>query len=178
MKYLVISDIHGSSSYLKKVLLKVNDFDKLIILGDILYHGPRNNLPQGYNPKEVVNILNSIKDKIIAIRGNCDAKVDLMVLEFPISDHKWIDYNGIKILLTHGDEYSKHNLCLQKDKYVMIYGHYHINEIVNLEHVLCINLGSLSLPKDNMYSYGIISDDRFTSYNLENDDVIYLVNLK
>ena len=112
MKYLIISDIHGSSEYLEMVFSKVKDYDKLIILGDILYHGPRNNLPNGYNPKKVIEILNNIKDKVIAVRGNCDAKIDLDVLEFEISDHKWIQLNENKILLTHGDVYDKNNLSL------------------------------------------------------------------
>ena len=110
MKYLIISDIHGSSKYLKLVLDKVKNFDNLIILGDILYHGPRNNLPDEYNPKEVIKILNSISDKIIAVRGNCDAKVDLMVLDFEIEDHLFIKLNDKKFFLTHGDIYNKGNL--------------------------------------------------------------------
>ena len=178
MKYLIISDIHGDSSYLKKVLLEVNQFDKLVILGDILYHGPRNNLPQGYNPKEVIKILNNTKDKIIAVRGNCDAKVDLMVLDFPIDDNKWLDIKGTKILLTHGDVYSKHNLYQTDEEYVMIYGHYHINEIVSLKNVTCINLGSLSLPKDDLHSYGIMDEKGFRSYNLENNIVICSLEFK
>ena len=84
MKYLILTDIHGSSKYLDLVLNKVNDFDWLIILGDILYHGPRNDLPNEYNPKKVIEILNNLKEKIIAVRGNCDAEVDLMVLDFLI----------------------------------------------------------------------------------------------
>lgn len=96
MKYLILTDIHGSSHFLNLALEKVNDFDKLILLGDILYHGPRNDLPKGYNPKEVIQILNSYKDKITAIRGNCDANVDLMVLDFKISQNSIIDYNGKK----------------------------------------------------------------------------------
>ena len=90
MKYLILTDIHGSSKYLDLVLNKVNDFDWLIILGDILYHGPRNDLPNEYNPKKVIEILNNLKEKIIAVRGNCDAEVDLMVLDFLIEQNKWI----------------------------------------------------------------------------------------
>lgn len=172
MKYLVISDIHGSSKYLKMVLEKVNDFDKLIILGDILYHGPRNNLPDGYNPKEVIDILNSLKDKIIAVRGNCDANVDLMVLDFEIIDNRWIEIDNNKVFLTHGDVYNKNNLVGLNEKYIMLYGHYHKNEVINIETVKTINLGSLSIPKDNHHSYAIIENDKYVSYDLLNQQII------
>ena len=177
MKYLVISDIHGSSKYLKMLFDKVRDFDKLIILGDILYHGPRNNLPIGHNPNEVMKILNSMKEKIIAVRGNCDAKIDLEVLEFEISDHKWIQLNENKILLTHGDVYDKNNLSNENKSYIMLYGHYHINEITLINDVKAINIGSLSLPKDNHHSYSIIVDDTLTSYDLLTNEIIIKENL-
>ena len=119
MKYLVISDIHGSSEFLKSVLEKVKDYDKLIILGDILYHGPRNNLPIGHNPKEVVEILNGLKDKIIAVRGNCDANVDLMVLDFEIKDKLWIKIGSRRVFLSHGDVYSKNKLPNKFSSYTM-----------------------------------------------------------
>ena len=97
MKYLIITDIHGSSINLKKVLEK-ESFDKLLLLGDILPHGPRNDLPNGYAPKEVMNILNNLKNKIICVRGNCDAEVDDMVLEFPIMSIACIEYNNKVII--------------------------------------------------------------------------------
>ena len=172
MKYLVITDIHGDSKKLKNVLSKVSDFDSLIILGDILYHGPRNNLPTGYNPKEVIEILNNIKDKIIAVRGNCDAKVDLMVLDFNIFDSKWINLNGHTFFLSHGDEFNKDNVINYDDKFYMLYGHYHKNEIVNIANSICINLGSLSIPKDNHYSYAVIDEEYYVSYDLITNEEI------
>ena len=102
MKSLLISDIHGSSLYLKKVLDEVKDFDNLIILGDVLYHGPRNDLPLGYNPKEVVKILNSLKEKIICVKGNCEAYVDEMVLDFPIVESAYFNNGYLNLFLTHG----------------------------------------------------------------------------
>ena len=93
MKYLIVSDIHGSTLNLKNVL-KNESFDKLLLLGDILPHGPRNDLPLSYNPKEVISILNPLKDKIICVRGNCDAEVDDMVLDFPILSLACILYNN------------------------------------------------------------------------------------
>ena len=177
MKYLILTDIHGSSKYLKLVLNKVNDFDKIIILGDILYHGPRNNLPDEYNPSEVVSILNELKDQIIAIRGNCDAEVDLMVLDFLIEENKWIDINGNKLFLTHGHKYNKQNIVEYDKKYYMICGHYHINEFVKANQVACINLGSLSIPKDGHHSYGILDNGLYKSYDLFSDTTIIEVNL-
>ena len=171
MKYLIISDIHGDSGYLKLVLSKV-EFDKLIILGDILYHGPRNNLPNEYNPKEVVEILNRLKEKIIAVRGNCDANVDLMVLDFKINNHLNIKLNNKKFFLTHGDVYNKDNLPFKIGKYTIIYGHFHKNEVNHINKVTTINVGSLSIPKDNHHSYSVYEDNVFTSYDLLTDEVL------
>ena len=171
MKYLIISDIHGDSERLKNVLAKVS-FDKLIILGDILYHGPRNDLPSGHNPKEVVSVLNEIKEKVIAVRGNCDANVDLMVLDFKINNHLSVTLNDTKFFLTHGDVYNKDNLPFKLGKYVMLYGHFHKNEVNNINKVKVINVGSLSIPKDNHYSYSVFEDNTFTSYDLLTDEVI------
>lgn len=173
MKYLIISDIHGSSEYLKKVLETVSDYDSLIILGDILYHGPRNDLPNSYKPKEVIQILNENKEKIIAIRGNCDAKVDLTVLEFNVYDSVWLKTNGKKIFLTHGDVYNKDNLPKKFKQYSMLYGHFHINEITVInDRVKAINVGSLSIPKDSHHSYAILEDSKLICYDLLKEEKI------
>lgn len=177
MKYLLISDIHGSYKYLDLVLNKCNDIDKIIILGDILYHGPRNDLPNEYNPKLVINKLNSIKDKIICVRGNCDAKVDLEMLEFAIKDHIKLNVNGCKCFLTHGDIYNKNNLP-RLSNCNLLYGHYHINEVIESKKKVIINLGSLSIPKDKHHSYAVIEDNVYTAYDLMSDKVILKVNLK
>ena len=107
MKFLVLTDIHGSSKYLKLAIEKFNNLncEKMLLLGDILYHGPRNDLPLEYNPKEVISILNSYKDKVLCIKGNCDAEVDEMVLEFPLYPTIMLTVNGVKLELIHG-----HNL--------------------------------------------------------------------
>ena len=105
MKYFICSDIHGSETALKKILeqYKMHNADYLILLGDILYHGPRNPLPEGHNPKGVVELLNPLADKIIACRGNCDAEVDQMLLSFPVlADYSFIVDNGLKFFCTHG----------------------------------------------------------------------------
>ena len=177
MKYLILTDIHGSDKYLNLVLNKVGDFDKLIILGDILYHGPRNDLPNEYNPKKVIEILNGLKEKIIAVRGNCDAEVDLMVLDFLIEQNKWIDIENNKIFLTHGHIYNKSNMIEDNEKYWMIYGHYHINELVKTSGANFINLGSLTIPKDTHHSYAIIENGIYKSFDLMNDEILLEVNL-
>lgn len=173
MKYLILTDIHGSSYYLEKVLNEVKGFDHLIILGDVLYHGPRNDLPMEYDPKRVIKILNDLKDKIIAIRGNCDANVDLMVLDFNFEEHKWINIENKMWFLTHGDVFNKTNVKIYDDHYYMLYGHYHINEIIDYPDVTCINLGSITLPKDNHHSYAIIEDNVYTCYDIENKEIIF-----
>lgn len=172
MKYLMISDIHGSSYFLEKVLAKVKDFDKLIILGDILYHGPRNNLPNGYEPKNVIEILSAYKENIIAVRGNCDAKIDLDVLGFDIPDHKLITFDNVNVFLTHGDIYNHDNM--PEDKYInaLMHGHTHVNVNYNIDGKKVINLGSLSIPKDNHHSYAIIQDNKVRIYDLLTDEII------
>ena len=112
MKLFIISDIHGSLYYLKKVMeiFGKENYDKLVILGDELYHGPRNPLPKDYSPKEVIEILNKYKDKIIAVRGNCDSEVDQMVLSYPImSDYSMIYLGNKRVFLTHGHIYNIDN---------------------------------------------------------------------
>lgn len=155
MKYLIISDIHGSPKYLKEVLEK-ESFDKLLLLGDILPHGPRNDLPAEYNPKEVINILNPLKNKIICIRGNCDAEVDDMVLDFPILSMAVI-YDKINLYLTHGHHFNPNSL-LNVNNSVVLYGHTHISCIEYIGSNIYINPGSLSIPKDHHHSYATIDE--------------------
>ena len=171
MKFFIISDIHGSAYYLKKALqiFEKEKCDKLIILGDQLYHGPRNLLPLEYSPKEVFEILNQYKDQIIAVRGNCDSEVDQMVLKYPtMSDYSMIVYNNRKIYLTHGHIYNKNNpLPLSKGD-IMIYDHFHIPEISDINGNLFLNPGSISLPKNNSeHSFAILEKNKFTIKNLE-----------
>ena len=161
MKYLVLSDIHGSSTNLKKVLER-ETYDKILLLGDVLPHGPRNDLPEGYKPKEVMAILNALADKIICVRGNCDAYVDDMVLDFPINDLACVD----DIYMTHGHIYNpSHPLKLHHG--VVLFGHTHVKEITEVNGVTYINPGSLSIPKDGVASYMVIEDNTFYFKNAE-----------
>lgn len=150
MKYLVASDIHGSSYYCDRMLqvFKNEKCDKIILLGDLLYHGPRNDLPQGHGPKLATEQLNDYKDKIIAVRGNCDAEIDQTVLEFDISEkYKIIEDAGKKLFLTHGHHYGPYHLPPIDTGDVMFFGHYHVPEDYEEEDIRLINPGSTSLPK-------------------------------
>ena len=160
MKYIVFSDIHGSYHYAKIMqdLILKEQPDKIILLGDIYYHGPRNPLPQEYNPKEVCSLLNNYKDKIICIKGNCDAEVDEMISEFTFNEHISIEVNGKTIMLTHGHKFNIDNIPKFVD--ILMYGHFHTGFIKEKDGVICINPGSISLPKDNTpHSYVIIDED-------------------
>jgi putative phosphoesterase len=142
----------GSSYYcekIKEVFDKINP-DRLVLLGDLLYHGPRNDLPQIYNTKKTAEILNSMKDKIICVRGNCDSEVDQMVLEFPImSDYSTIYVDNRVLFVTHGHIYHKNNLPNLQKNDILIHGHTHVQTIERHDDYTYINPGSVSLPKEN-----------------------------
>lgn len=172
MKYFIASDIHGSA-YFCDLLVKAfskSNADKLILLGDILYHGPRNDLPKDYAPKKVIEMLNPLKEKIIAVRGNCDAEVDQMVLDFNILD----EFNILKLnektfCINHGHHLDEIDL---NKKVIVLAGHTHIPTIEMRENYLYINVGSVSIPKENSpHSYVIFEDNKFQFYNLENDEI-------
>ena len=170
MKFLVLTDIHGSSKYLKIAIEKFNNLncEKMLLLGDILYHGPRNDLPLEYNPKEVISILNGYKDKILCIKGNCDAEVDEMVLEFPLYPTIMLNVNGVKLELVHG-----HNLEECSCEGYILHGHTHVNKTEDK----VINIGSLSIPKDGHHTYAVIEENVLTSFDLLTDEVIMSVKL-
>lgn len=165
MKLFFISDIHGSLYYLEKVLkiYEEENADYLVILGDELYHGARNPLPEGYNPKGVTELLNKYMDKIIAVRGNCDSEVDEMVLDFPImSTYSSILYDNKRLFLTHGHIYGEDNLPKLSSGDVLIYGHTHIPVAKKKDDIFIINPGSIALPKDgNPNSYGVLENNIF-----------------
>ena len=172
MKIFVMSDIHGSSFYLKKALeaFEKEKADYILILGDELYHGPRNPLPLEYDPKKVVEMLNPLKNKIMAVRGNCDSEVDQMLLQYPImGDYSTIFLNGKRIYCTHGHIYNKENLPNIDSEDILIYGHTHIPLAEkNSKNMYILNPGSISLPKENNpNSYGIFENNKFTVKKLE-----------
>lgn len=160
MKIIVVSDIHGSYYYTKRIEEIVNkeNPDKIILLGDLYYHGPRNPFPEEYNPAEVAKTLNQLKDKIMCIKGNCDAEVDEMISEFQFEDFIRLNINGKRFFFTHGHKNNIDNIPEEVD--VLIYGHFHTGFIKEKDGVLCINSGSISLPKDGTpNSFLIINDN-------------------
>lgn len=165
MKFFVGSDIHGSAYYAKK--LKEAYFrekcDRLILLGDLLYHGPRNDLPKEYNPKEVIEILNEMKEEILCVRGNCEAEVDQMVLDFNImADYAIFYVAGRMFFVTHGHLYNEMNLPKLKEGDVLLHGHTHIPAVkkINEGKNIYMNPGSVSIPKENSKNgYMIIEEN-------------------
>ena len=164
MKLLIISDIHGSLYYAKKILEIENREkpDKIILLGDLYYHGPRNELTQEYNPIEVSKILNSLKDKLLVVKGNCDTEVDETISEFPFNENIEINANGYNLFLTHGHKYNIENLPPIGVKIdIMLYGHFHTGFIKEKDGIIFANPGSISLPKGNSkHSYLIFDDNK------------------
>ena len=150
MKWMVASDLHGSAYYCRKMLeaFEREGADRLFLLGDLLYHGPRNDLPREYAPKEVIPLLNGKKEKLLCVRGNCDAEVDQMLLQFPImADYALVVDNGRRLFLTHGHVYNEQNRpALAHD--IFVYGHTHLWKLEPAENdgIVC-NLGSITFPK-------------------------------
>ena len=175
MKIMVASDIHGSSYYCKKMLeaFEKEQADKLLLLGDILYHGPRNDLPKEYAPKEVINMLNNIKDKIMCVRGNCDTEVDQMVLEFPILADYCIIYVGGRIIYaTHGHVYNKNSLPPMQKGDILLHGHTHIPVCEEIEGKgpMYLNPGSVSIPKEGSdHGYMVMTDKNIMWKNLNGE---------
>ena len=174
-KYFVISDIHGDFNKLQSAIdLFVRDkYYKLLILGDVLYHGPRNDLPSGYNVKKCIELLNLYNDKIICVKGNCEAEVDQMVLNFKIRNSYSFIFNHVKFYLTHGTHLNKENNHYSKNS-VVLYGHTHVYKIEKINDIFYINPGSISLPKVNKECSFITFDknsiqihDLSTNYILE-----------
>ena len=171
MKYMFASDIHGSAYYCRKTLdvFKESGAKRLILLGDILYHGPRNDLPEEYAPKQVTAMLNEVKDQLYVVRGNCDAEVDQMVLEFPImADYALLELNGKTFYATHGHVYNADVLPPMQPGDILIHGHTHLPVAEAMGDKFLLNPGSTSLPKGgNPCSYGMLDGDVFTISDFE-----------
>lgn len=165
MKILVAGDIHGSAYYCKLLVdyfIKTNA-DLLLLTGDILYHGPRNDLPRDYSPKKVAEILNGVADKIMCVKGNCEAEVDNLLLDFPISHNAYLLFNNKKLFVCHG-----HNT---PDKLsgcdILINGHTHV-PVFEKDDITLINVGSVSIPKENSpHSCVLLENNTVTHINLE-----------
>ncbi len=152
MKILIASDIHGSAKYCEMLIdaYRREGAERMLLLGDILYHGPRNDLPEEYAPKKVIEMLNAMKDEIYAVRGNCEAQVDQMVLGFPVlADYALIPLGKKMMYATHGHEFNVQNLPPMKSGDILLHGHTHIPACERFGEYLYLNPGSVSLPKNN-----------------------------
>ena len=171
MKWMIASDIHGSAAYCEKLLAAFGreQADRLLLLGDLLYHGPRNDLPQGYAPKEVIAQLSGVKDKVFCVRGNCEAEVDQMVLPFPVlADYCLLEQKGRVIFATHGHHYTLENPPLLQPGDVLLHGHTHIPAKDNSLGFWYLNPGSVSIPKESSpHSYMTLEDGQFLWKDLD-----------
>ena len=171
MKWFIASDIHGSAFWCRKMLdaLEREKADRILLLGDILYHGPRNDLPDEYAPKKVIEMLNPLKDIIFAVRGNCDSEVDQMVLDFPIlADYTVIIDGDTVIFATHGHVYNEENLPPLKKGTILLHGHTHVAKKTDHGDYVYMNPGSVSIPKENTpHGYMTLVDGKFEWKSLE-----------
>ena len=178
MKLMFASDIHGDIARAKQVfeIYEREGAQKLILLGDLLYFGPRNTLTDGYNPQAVIKLLNENKEKLLCVRGNCDAEVDQMVLPFPIlAEYAHFVWDGVRVFATHGHHHNPENLPpMLKKGDVFLYGHTHLYEARrDKKGILLLNPGSVSLPKGgNEKTYMIYEDHRFSILTLDGDETI------
>lgn len=175
MKLLIASDIHGSAYYCGKLLnaYKKENAQRMILLGDVLYHGPRNDLPAEYAPKKVINMLNEYKNEIHAVRGNCEAEVDQMVLEFPVlADYMLLFWKDRAVYVTHGHVYNENNLPPMKEGDILLHGHTHVLRAEEKNGILILNPGSVSIPKEgNPPTYGIYEDGVFAIRDFDGNTV-------
>ncbi len=170
MKFVIASDIHGSAFWCRKLMnvLEEEKPDKLILLGDVLYHGPRNDLPKEYGPKQVIPMLETWADRIVCVRGNCEAEVDQMVLPFPcMSDYSILVDGNVTLYLTHGHLWNPDQLPKLEPGTVFLYGHTHVKLDKEVGGIRCLNPGSVSIPKDGSHSCLIYEDGEFTFRILE-----------
>lgn len=165
MKLLIASDIHGSAYWCRRLdaVIQKEQPDRLILLGDLLYHGPRNDLPRDYAPKQVIPLLSAYKDIILAVRGNCEAEVDQMVLPFPcLADYTQLIVDGKTLYCTHGHHENPDHLPPLPEGSVFLSGHTHVKLDEVRGGIRCLNPGSVSIPKDGSHSYLLYENGEFT----------------
>ena len=182
MKWMIASDLHGSAYYCRKMLeaFEREGADRLFLLGDLLYHGPRNDLPREYAPKEVIPLLNGKKEKRLCVRGNCDAEVDQMVLEFPVlADYAVLPVGQRLIYATHGHIYHVKNLPPLAPGDVLLHGHTHVPAWTEFgQGNLYLNPGSVSIPKENSpHSYMTLEGNTMQWKELESGAVFHELTL-
>ena len=182
MKWMIASDLHGSAYYCRKMLeaFEREGADRLFLLGDLLYHGPRNDLPREYAPKEVIPLLNGKKEKLLCVRGNCDAEVDQMVLEFPVlADYAVLPAGQRLIYATHGHIYHVKNLPPLAPGDVLLHGHTHVPAWTEFgQGNLYLNPGSVSIPKENSpHSYMTLKGNTMQWKELQSSAVFHELTL-
>lgn len=182
MKWMIASDLHGSAYYCRKMLeaFEREGADRLFLLGDLLYHGPRNDLPREYAPKAVIPLLNGKKEKLLCVRGNCDAEVDQMVLEFPVlADYAVLPVGRRLIYATHGHIYHVKNLPPLAPGDVLLHGHTHVPAWTEFgQGNLYLNPGSVSIPKENSpHSYMTLEENTMQWKELESSAVFHELTL-
>lgn len=174
MKLMIASDIHGSAYYCRRLIeaFKREEAGRLMLLGDILYHGPRNDLPKEYVPKEVIKMLNELKNSIFCVRGNCDTEVDQMVLEFPVmADYCILTAGSRLVYVTHGHNFNTEHLPPMQSGDILLHGHTHIPawEPFGNDN-LYLNPGSVSIPKaESRHSYMLMNENEFTWHSLDGE---------
>ena len=172
MKWMIASDIHGSAHFCRLLLsaMEREGAERLVLLGDVLYHGPRNDLPAAYAPKEVISLLNGYKDKILAVRGNCEAEVDQMVLSFPVlAEYALLSLDGLTVFATHGHIHNMEKCPPLAKGDILLHGHTHVQTATafGTENTY-INPGSISLPKEgNPKTYMVYENRTFTLKNFD-----------
>ena len=182
MKWMIASDLHGSAYYCRKMLeaFEREEADRLFLLGDLLYHGPRTDLPREYAPKEVIPLLNGKREKLLCVRGNCDAEVDQMVLEFPVlADYAVLPVGRRLIYATHGHIYHVKNLPPLAPGDVLLHGHTHVPAWTEFgQGNLYLNPGSVSIPKENSpHSYMTLEENTMQWKELESSAVFHELTL-
>ncbi len=174
MKWMIASDLHGSAYYCREMVkaFEREGADRLLLLGDLLYHGPRNDLPKDYAPKEVIPMLNQLKPKLCCVRGNCEAEVDQMVLEFPVmADYCILPVGKQLVYATHGHIYNLKNLPPLAPGDILLHGHTHVPAWTEFgEGNLYLNPGSLSIPKENSpHGYMTLEGETFQWKTLDGE---------
>ena len=180
-KLLIASDIHGSAWYCRKLLqaLEREETERMLLLGDILYHGPRNDLPREYAPKEEIAMLNPLKERIVSVRGNCEAEVDQMVLDFPVlADYCLMPVGDHMMFCTHGHIYNEEHLPPMMPGDILLYGHTHVPRAEKVLDKWMLNPGSVSIPKGgSVPSYAVLEDGTFTIKDMEGAVIMQAVLL-
>ena len=173
MKYLIASDIHGCAPWCEKLLEAFDreKADRLVLLGDLLYHGPRNGVPDGYDPMRVAELLNARKNVILTVRGNCDADIDQMVLQFPMmADYALLEAGSRLVFATHGHLFNLDRLPPLCEGDILLHGHTHVPACIGKEGIRYLNPGSVSLPKeDSPRGYMTLEGNRFTWKKLDGE---------